>query len=259
LLIVLWTVVLLALLVTHLTATGRGETQLAANLRGAAVVEAAADGAVAEAIFHALDSGAGHWPADGRPRRIGFPAAVVELRLDSEAGRLNPNTAQPELLAALLHVVGADTATATAIAAAMVDWRFPDAQGRSGGAKAPQYRAAGRSYGPPGAPFRSVAEIGLVLGMTPALLARLAPSLSVFQDGEPDPRLADPRLLQAIREATGAAPPVPAGPPPERVVAITASATGSDGGAFVRRAVVRMGARAQGGLFEVLSWETPAP
>ena len=258
LLIVLWSIVLLALLVTHLTATGRAETQLAGNLRTAAVMEAAADGAASEAIFHLLDSSAGHWPADGAAHRIRLPGAVVDLSIGNEAGKLNINTVQPALLQALLHVTGVDTGTAASIAAAVVDWRFPDAQASPGGAKAQQYRDAGRDYGPPGAPFQSLEELSFVLGMTPAIQARIVPYLSIYHDGDPDTRDAPGPVLQAIRESTGANAPPTTGPPDERVVVITAAAArpeGSRGGRFVRRAVVRIGTRAQGGLFQILTWD----
>jgi general secretion pathway protein K len=257
LLIVLWTVVLLALLVTHLTASGRASAQLAGNLRDAAVLQAAADGAVQAAAFHVLDTSARHWPADGAAHTIRDPAAIVSVRVDSEAGKINPNTAQPELLRALLHVTGADTATAARLAGSMVVWRFPDAQNTFGGATTAQYRDAGRDYGPPGAPFQSIAEIGLVLGMTPDILARIAPYLSIAHDGAPDPRVAAPAVLAAIREATGADPQPQSGAPDERVVSITATASDARGGRFERRAIVRIGASDKIGLFQILTWEAP--
>src|SRR5277367_4288128 len=70
LLIVLWTLVLLVLLVTQLTAAGRTETRIAANLRSGAAAEAAAEGAVYEALFHLLDSSAGHWNVDGAIHQV---------------------------------------------------------------------------------------------------------------------------------------------------------------------------------------------
>lgn len=70
LLIVLWAVVLLALLATRLMAAGRTELQLSANLRGAAEAEAAADGAVQEAMFHLLNP-SDAWRADGADRPTG--------------------------------------------------------------------------------------------------------------------------------------------------------------------------------------------
>jgi general secretion pathway protein K len=51
LLIVLWTMVLLALLVAQFTTTGRTEVQVATNLRANAATEAAADGAIYQTII----------------------------------------------------------------------------------------------------------------------------------------------------------------------------------------------------------------
>ena len=256
LLIVLWTVVLLALLVTQLTASGRAEAQLAFNLRAAAVAEAAADGALSEGVFHALDSSERHWRADGVAHVVRLPSAVVEVRIDNEAGKININSASPELLAALLRAVDTDTGTSTTLSAAIVDWRFVDAQ-RGGGAKTAAYRNAGRNYGPPSAPFRSVQELGLVIGMTPALLARLSPHLTVYHDGEPDYSVADSVVRQALRTATGTDPArqPSGGNPEETVVAVTARAVANGGGSFVRRAVVSLGMNKQGGsLFQTLTW-----
>jgi general secretion pathway protein K len=250
-------VVLLALLVTHLTAAGRGETQLAGNLRAAAIAEAAADGAVEAAIFHLLDTSPAHWPADGAPHAIAGATATADIRIASDAGRINPNTAPLELLRALLHVTGTDSAAAQSIAASMVVWRFADAQAPQGGATLAQYRQAGRDDGPPGAPFQSLDEIGLVLGMTPAILARIAPFLSLYHDGAPDPRVAAAPVLAAMREATGTDPAPVSGPPDERVVTITALATGPGGTRFIRRATVRIGARDKARLFDILTWEAP--
>ena len=262
LLIVLWTLVLLTLLVTQLTAVGRGEARLALNLRTAAAAEAAADGAIVEAIFHLLDSSPAHWPADGRPRDLRLGGARVTVRIDSEAGRVNPNTAQPQLLAALLHAVGADTATATRVAGAIVDWRFPDAQGTADGpgtgGKAAAYRAAGRDYLPPGAHFETIDELGLVLGMTPDLLAGIAPYLTLAHEGDPDPGLAAAPVLAALREAAAGTPLPPAATTlDESVVRITAAATGENASRFARRATVRIGASREGAgsLYQVLRWE----
>ena len=119
-----------------------------------------------------------------------------------------------------------------------------------------RYRDAGLGYGPPGAAFQSLDELELVMGVTPDIQARIAPYLSVWHDGEPDTRIAAQAVLQAIRQASGAAPPVTTGPPDERVVVITAAASQPDGASrFVRRATVRIGSRAHGGLFQILTWD----
>jgi len=255
LLIVLWTMVLLALLATQLTASGRGEARLALNLRAAATVEAAADGAFNTALFHVLDASDRHWRADGAAHTLGMPGAVAEIRIANEGGKINLNTAQPEVLAALLHSVGADTATSRAIANAIVTWRFPDA-GRDPAAKRAAYLGAGRGYAPPNAPFEDVAELGLVIGMTPDLLARMAPHLTIFHDGEPDIRLAGPVVRQALTEAGGGVPPDPGGNVQEDVFEITAQAVESGGGRFLRRGIVKRGLRPETRPFNLLTWES---
>src|SRR5262245_1680385 len=112
LLIVLWTLVLLTLLGAQIVARGRGEARLAGNLRSAAIAEAAANGAVEEAIFHLLDGSSRRWLADGTAHLIRFPAAVVEVRIADEAGKINPNLASKALLQALLLRVGASSGDA---------------------------------------------------------------------------------------------------------------------------------------------------
>jgi len=252
LLIVLWAMVLLTFLVTQLTAAGRTELQLAANLRSAAAAEAAADGAVYEAVFHLLDP-SDPWLADGADRVLRVVGGRVLLRIEDEAGKINPNSASPELLRALLRRLDADSRTADSLAAAIVDWRFPSSQGQPGGAKEPQYRAAGRDYGPAGAPFRSVTELGAVLGMTSGLLSRLQPNVSVLTDADPDPAAAPPVVRQAMQDVRGTVGAVRRQPP--RTVNITARVIGDAGGRFVRRAAIRLGRTPKEPLFRILTWD----
>ena len=257
LLLVLWTLVLLALLITRLTSAGRSEAQLTFNLRAAAQARAAADGGFYAAVFHLVDASAGRWRAGGAAHILRIGSIPVSVRVASEAGKINPNSAQPQLMAALLHQLGADTRTAASIAGAVADWRFPGDQPRADGAKAPAYRAAGRDYGPPGSPFQSLDELGLVLGMTPGLLAKLTPHLTLYHEGEPDPRIADPVVLRALREAGGTLA-VPSGPIDQSTVSIIA-ATQAGQSRFARRGVVRLvaGGGPDHGLFELLLWATP--
>lgn len=52
------------------------------------------------------------------------------------------------------------------------------------------YRAAGRGYAPPNAPFENLEELGDVLGITQAILQRVSPYLTIYHDGDPDPGIA---------------------------------------------------------------------
>ncbi len=119
LLIVLWTLVLVDFLVLHMTASGRTEIRIADNLVANAVAAAAADGAIAEAIFNLSDPRPEQrWPLDGPPRILAVGECPVVVRLEDEASRINPNLAAPELMAALLQVLGSDPNAAQHIAAA---------------------------------------------------------------------------------------------------------------------------------------------
>src|SRR5260370_21728631 len=109
LLIVLWTLVLIGFIVAHLTASGRTEIRIAGNLMANSVAEAAADGAIFEAIFNLSDPRPDHrWPADGIARELPAGTSRVIVRVKDEASRLNPSSASPALLEALLRVTGSD-------------------------------------------------------------------------------------------------------------------------------------------------------
>ena len=84
-------------------------------------------------------------------------------------------------------------------------WQHPSSNGvwpvaprRGQGLIAARYAAAGRDYAPSGAPFASPDELGAVLGMTPDLLARLKPHLTVFTDGDPSTATQDVVVAQAL-------------------------------------------------------------
>ena len=257
LLVVLWTLGLLALLGTQFVAAGRADMSLAGNLRAAAMVEAATSGAIQQAVFQLLQQGPGGWRANGGPYQVRIGGTQVTIGIADEGDRLNPNLADQSVLTALLGQVGADPNTAAAVAAAILDWRTGGDLARPGGAKAPQYSAAGRAYGPPNAPFRGVDELGLVLGMTPALLERLRPHLTVFTDFAPLGDSSDPIVAAALRVTA------PAGAPPAggdlgdiAVARITATGRGPDDAAVTLRAIVRLNATPDGLPFEILFWQT---
>jgi general secretion pathway protein K len=162
-------------------------------------------------------------------------------------------------LQTLLHALGVDQRDAVKLAAAIADWRSPATWPLPQGAKAPQYRAAGAVFGPPNAPFRSVDELSMVLGMTPTLLALLRPHVSVYTESVPNPSASDPVVAQAVEDAR-------AGGQPSlsfdeaAVVQITATAIVPDGGQFTRRAVIRIIAgdefASTRGVFQILNWQS---
>ena len=64
LIIVLWTVVLLSFVMTHMVTAGRTEARIADNFVANADAETQADGAVVETIFRVIDSSNAHWDID---------------------------------------------------------------------------------------------------------------------------------------------------------------------------------------------------
>ena len=209
LLIVLWALVLAALIAAQVTALGRRETLIAANLRTADVAAAAADGAVEEAVFRLMRHEAG-WDPDGTPHSLAIGQARVVVTITDESGKLNINTAPLDQIVAVLVSVGVPDDQAPSLAAAITAWRGDGIGGDMRGALIQSYRGAGLDYAPPFQPFETPDELRLVLGMTPDLYARLAPRISIY---------------------SGAT---------QGIVTIDARATDVRGGSFARHAVVRL-------------------
>jgi general secretion pathway protein K len=249
LLIVLWTLVLLTLLGATITEAGRSEARLASNLTTAAATEAAADGAVAAAKFHLITQSNQHWAADGSTHVLKIGGVTAQVTITDDDGKLDPNQSPPGLIASLLRQLGVDDTTAASLANAIVDWRSPTDTGF-----AVQYQAGGREFGPPHQPFLSAGELGLVVGMTPALTRKLAPFIDPYIESTPNPDIADPVMAAAIDDAVKRDHLTmdPASTDGPVVVAITAVARGG-GDAFVRHALVRFDQSASP-PFQTLEW-----
>ena len=232
LLIVLWSLALLALLVGHLISAGRTEVRIAANVVGSARAEAAAEGAVYDAVFRLADRSEQRWAPDRSTYWIRLGGVPVQVRIQSVSGRINPNVASAGLLIALVRVCGVDPVRAASLAGAIVTRRRT------------------------GAPFQSLDDLGEIPGMTPDVLQRLRPHLSLFQQTEPDARYADSAVRAALADWRGAAAVPEAGSTALagiQTVIIDAAAT-TDTASFVLRAVVRVDDVPPRG-YTVLAWD----
>ena len=204
LLIVLWSLVLISLLMAEVIASGRTALALAGNLRAAAEAGALADGAVNEALFHVLATGRAHWQPDGALHQEREGDMVISLRVRSLAGMVNPNIASPALLAGLLQAVGMAQDQAQQVGNAIVVWRSRSWSPQAAQALAATYRGAGLPYAPPGHPFGDLGQLAYVIGMSPDILAKALPYMSLDQPGDPDPTLAAPVVRQALHLSAGA-------------------------------------------------------
>jgi general secretion pathway protein K len=201
LLLVLWLVALFAALVGGFARTAQMERLQGSVLRDGVVAGEAARAGIEYAMVR-VNAGDRRlrWVPDGRDYDWHFGGADVRVRIVDEMGKVDLNATDPALLAALFKQVGVDPGQAMRIAGAIVDWRDADSLSQpSGGAEDDDYAAAGRPYGAKDAPFESIAEVEQVLGMTPAIYARVEPFLTVFSgNGMPDASYAAPTVLAAL-------------------------------------------------------------
>jgi general secretion pathway protein K len=236
LLVVLWTLALIALVGIMIGASGRTEARVARNLVVAAEAEAAVDGAMEEAAFRLLAATPIKWPADGTPKRLTIGRFQVDVRVEDEAGKINPNEVSPEVLRALFAALGLAQNDAVTLTQGIVDWRG-GAGAQEANLAAARYVAAGLPYRPPQASFQTVDEVALVAGITPDIARRLIPYLTIAHHGTPDLSKASP----VVRRALATLPPGVAGDPLEGeapVYTIDAETVGPP--SVSRRMIVRL-------------------
>lgn len=180
---VLWLTVLVTVIASSFAYSMRGEALAARNTMSLAQARAAADGAVERVAFElarprvAPDA----WNADGQPHRWSEGEIAITTTAIDEGARIDLNSASDPLLKGLLQNVGGlDADSAEKVLEAILDWRDADDLRRPNGAEAADYRAAGLKYEPTNAPFESVGELRRVLGVTSAVMARIAGSLTVY-------------------------------------------------------------------------------
>jgi general secretion pathway protein K len=218
------------------------------------------------------------WTTDGAVHAWKDDDIALTATAVDESAKIDLNAAAEPLLRGLLQNVGGLDADATQqVLEAMLDWRDADDLVRPNGAEAADYRAAGRKYVPTNGPFESVGELQRVLGVTPALMARIADSLTVYsRQAGINPATATREVLLALpgitpeqvdafiaarREALANKLPVPPLPQAQAfagmagaVWRIHTEATLPDGVTFARDAVVRPSAEPRRPLV-ILLWQ----
>jgi len=175
---VLWLLAALALLVTiftvHLSASSRAVSLNDGALKTEALVSAAVE--LAAYRLQLVDE-------DKRPPEGAFHVRLsgtdIAVSFLTEAARVDLNEAPKELLSGLLTVLGASDENAREAADRIIGWRTKASDGGTD-KEAALYQSAGRTYPPREAPFAHVNELALVLGMTPVLVERALPYVTVF-------------------------------------------------------------------------------
>jgi general secretion pathway protein K len=124
----------------------------------------------------------------------------VALR-DAEAS-LNLNLATEDELQRFFDALGLDDAASNGLAQCIADWRDADDLPHPRGAERDAYLRAGRAVLPRNGPFRDVAELGDVMGVTPAILRRARPHLTVLGTGQVNLNAAARPVLLALAGMT---------------------------------------------------------
>ena len=184
LVMVLWLTVLITVIGSSFAYSMRGEALAARNTMSLAQARAAADGAVERTFFELSRPRVTQdpwWAADGQPHTWNDGDIALTVVAYDESARIDLNSAADPLLKGLLQNVGGlDADTAQSVLEAIIDWRDADDLRHPNGAEASDYQAAGSKVVPTNSPFESVGELQRVLGVTPALAARLVPNLTVY-------------------------------------------------------------------------------
>ncbi len=181
LVVVLWGIAALSLIAGAMLASAVNSARIGHNAWSQLKVQTAADTGVQAAILSLFDPDPAHGLAlDGRAQKIASAEGTVIVSIQDEAGRIDLNFAGRALLRDYFRSAGMDADAAEALADRVIDWRSPKGARSLNGASAGDYDKAGYAWRPRGAPFQSVDELSLVMGMTPDLFRRLAPGLTVY-------------------------------------------------------------------------------
>jgi general secretion pathway protein K len=203
---VLWLTVLLTVIASGFAFSMRSEALAARNALSVAQARAAADGAVERTAFELQRPRnlPDVWLADGAPHVWQDGEATISAAAVDESARIDINAALEPLLKGLLQNVGGqDAETAQRLVEAIADWKDADDLRRPNGAENADYGSANLKYGPANAPFQTAGELQRVLGMTPALFAKIGDLLTVYsrQRGI-NPATASRDVLLALPNAT---------------------------------------------------------
>ncbi|WP_024516020.1 type II secretion system protein GspK [Bradyrhizobium sp. Tv2a-2] len=194
---VLWLLAALALLVTifavHLSASARAVSLNDDALKTEALISAG----VELAAFRLQSADEKKRPPEGA-FHVRLSGTDISVSFITEAARVDLNAAPKELLSGLLTVLGASDDDAKEAADRIVGWRSKASDGDATKETA-LYQTAGRTYPPRQAPFAHVNELALVLGMSPAMVERALPYLTVFSGAaDVDAMVAPPEVIAAL-------------------------------------------------------------
>ena len=223
---VIWTLGLITLLGMAVIVGARYRTKTSSNYASVTAAEMAAESAVNLAIATAL--AATPEQAVNFPLRCRLPGGErATITVEEETGKIDLNTASPAALTRFFTALTGDQSKGGRIAAQIVEFRKPKAQG------AP-------STGPAETRFTTIMQLDQIDGMSPRLFRAALRHITV-RSGRPEPDMeaASPAMLRLLnvepKQATARR-----GLPVGGSMTIRADISASDGARFIREALVSL-------------------
>ena len=200
LVLVLWVLSLLTIMAGSFALTMRREAGIVAgsstNAQATAIAESGL--AIAELMLMHPDQQQ-RWRTDGSIYQVDYIGSRVRIRLLSEAGKIDINSADQALLKQLIVHAPMDEEAQTKLVSAILDWRDADDLVHIGGAEKKEYKDAGLSYAPRNKPFQSVEELQMVLGMNEQVFKSIENLVTVYSgQAKVDLTQASKEVLQTL-------------------------------------------------------------
>ena len=197
---VLWVVLMLSMMAAATQALMVTSSRIEGRAYDRAKSSAAFEASIARAVLGISDPRIEkRWRVDGASEAFSFDGAAIRVSVQAELGRFDLNVMDGSMLRQLLQSAGLTDRDAENMADRILDWRSTTDLEHLRGATDVDYAAAGLPYRQRHGEFQSVAELQMVLGMTPDLYARIRPALTVYTHRSMiDPEVATPAALAAL-------------------------------------------------------------
>ena len=250
---VIWIAGLLAVTATAFLSLTTSQIFLARNVAESQILDGAASGMATLASYELAQSNSAQkspvwqscvWNAD----------ITVTFRIQDQGGLADLNTANPDLMLALLSGLTRNPARARNIYQEMQDFKDPDQVSSTGGEEPAHYD--GKSYGPKNAPFETPFELDQIPSIDNDEFVALQNFVTVQSQQSGLDLIIAPKQLEGLLKAG-----IVAGvdvqkfniPSPARIYAIDAIARRKGGGTFQRRTVINL-LRQPEKPFAILEW-----
>lgn len=188
LIMVLWVIAILSVMVLEFSFAMRTEVHITTNYKEELQCYAMAEGGVQRGIgelIYKLDPRIRQmrstlkpeetppeereWIPDGRPYSLPFELGTCEIRIMSEAGKVNINAVSESTLRKIIGQLGLEEETKDIVVDSILDWRDPNDFYRVNGAENDYYQSLKDPYDCKNGNLDSIEELLLVRGITPDL------------------------------------------------------------------------------------------